>query len=89
MGLIDTIKGWFGTKPASPKQVKSSTSLHGKITYFNHKKGFGFITLKDQDKQVFLHISEITGRPRKGLMVDFEIVPDPKGDRAVNVVPSS
>lgn len=89
MGLFDTIKSWFGSEPARPSSKKSTQSHSGKITYFNHKKGFGFITIKEEDKQVFLHISEISGKPRKGLLVNFEIVPDSKGDRAINVVPAT
>ncbi|MBX2816950.1 MAG: cold shock domain-containing protein [Saprospiraceae bacterium] len=92
MGLLDTLKSLFGGKPqkkTAPAKSRANQGHHGKITYFNHKKGFGFITIKDTDQQVFLHISEINGRPRKGLMVDFDIAPDAKGDRATNVVPSS
>ena len=90
MGFIDSIKSLLGLnggkKSSGPaRTVSGSKKYDGTVTYFNHKKGFGFITARDMDKQVFLHISEIEGKPRKGMTVTFEIQPDPKGDRAVNV----
>jgi len=91
MGFIDSIKSLLGMnggqkKSSGPaKSISGSRKHEGTVTYFNHKKGFGFITARDMDKQVFLHISEIPSKPRKGMNVTFEIQPDPKGDRAVNV----
>ena len=56
----------------------------GTCKFFNELKGFGFLTSNEGD--VFVHISDLNGlRLNKGDRVEFEIVPAPKGKKAVNV----
>ena len=61
----------------------------GIVKFFNNAKGFGFITPSDGAKDVFVHISavEASGLSNlaEGQKVSFDIQPDAKGSKAVNL----
>jgi CspA family cold shock protein len=63
----------------------------GTVKFFNHSRGFGFITPDDGGKDVFLHISALQksglAAPDEGARVSFETEPDRrgKGPQAINV----
>ncbi|HIC39292.1 MAG TPA: cold-shock protein [Candidatus Marinimicrobia bacterium] len=63
--------------------------VQGKVKWFNDKKGFGFVTSNEDDKDVFVHFSALNGDGFKTLNegdeVEYEIVSGPKGDQAANV----
>ena len=54
----------------------------GKITFWNYRKGYGFIEPSDGGKQVFVHIRSFTDkdqRPKLEEMVSFEMSEDKRG----------
>jgi CspA family cold shock protein len=64
---------------------------NGTIKFFNHSRGFGFISPDDGEKDVFVHITalERSGLPAldDGTKVTFEVEDDPRGrgKQAVNI----
>jgi len=61
----------------------------GTVKFFNAAKGFGFISPEGGGKDVFVHSSavEMSGMRvlAEGQRVSFEIQPDVKGPKAVNI----
>lgn len=61
----------------------------GTVKFFNTAKGFGFIAPEDGSKDVFVHISAVEQAGlrslNEGQKVSFEIKPDVKGAKAVNL----
>jgi len=59
------------------------------VKWFNDSKGFGFISLEDGSKDVFVHHSTIQGDGFKtlaeGQQVEFDEVQGEKGPAAENV----
>ena len=64
----------------------------GTVKWFNDQKGYGFIE-QPEGGDVFVHFSAITGEGFKtlapGQKVDFEVIQDTKGLKAVNVQKSA
>jgi len=63
--------------------------LKGTVKFFNAKKGFGFITPDEGDKEIFCPVSSIVSAGvsslKTGQRVSFEAQPDTKGPKAVNL----
>lgn len=61
----------------------------GTVKFFNASRGFGFITPDDGSKDVFVHASAIErsglGYVTEGQKLSFEIQPDARGPKAVNL----
>jgi CspA family cold shock protein len=61
----------------------------GTVKFFNTTRGFGFISPEDGSKDVFVHISAVEQSGMTGLdegqKVSFDIEPDARGPKAVNL----
>ena len=69
--------------------IPSVTRVNGTLNFFNHSRGFGLIATEDGRKDVFVHASALqrsgVAALNEGDKVSFEIQPDPKGSKAVNL----
>ena len=65
----------------------------GTVKWFNDRKGFGFITPEDGQRDCFVHHSAIQAEGfrtlNEGDQVEFDMVEGEKGPAAENVVPIS
>jgi cold shock protein len=61
----------------------------GTVKFFNTAKGFGFIAPEGGNKDVFVHASAVEAAGMRSLSegqkVSFDVQPDPKGSKAVNL----
>ena len=61
----------------------------GKVKWFNSKKGYGFITDDETDKDIFLHVSALEDSKLRVLKEEQEIKFDIKEDKnklqAINI----
>ncbi|WP_299122981.1 cold shock domain-containing protein [uncultured Winogradskyella sp.] len=67
------------------KTNKTSDKKEGTVKFFNYTKGFGFITVKDSDEEIFVHKSNLKTKIKQGQNVTFNIEQSKKGPVAVNV----
>lgn len=62
----------------------------GTVKWFSAQKGYGFIEVAGEDKEVFAHYTDIEGAGFKSLQegdeVEFELKTTPKGEQAANIV---
>ena len=67
-----------------------SERINGTVKGFDHRKGFGFLQLADNDREVFVHYREIQGEGFRtlyeGQKVEFELIERDRGLAAENVV---
>ena len=65
-------------------------STTGTVKFFNVSKGFGFISPDGGGKDVFVHATAVERAGMRALAegqrVTFEIEPDARGSKAVNLV---
>ena len=61
----------------------------GTVKFFNTAKGFGFISPEGGAKDVFVHATAVEAAGMRGLVdgqkIDFDIQPDARGSKAVNL----
>jgi cold shock CspA family protein len=65
--------------------VESPSVRKGRVEFFNHSKGFGFIKESDSQEKFFVHVISLTEEVREGDMVTFELERGFKGMSAVRV----
>jgi len=84
-------RAFAGPEPGLVGSEELPMPQTGTVKFFNHAKGFGFITPDDGAKDVFVHISAVqaSGLPglEDGQKVSFDTEPDKrgKGPKAVNL----
>lgn len=71
--------------PKTEKQEMSAIRK-GRVEFFNHDKGFGFIKELETQEKFFVHVNGLTEEVTEGNMVEFELERGMKGMNAVNVV---
>ncbi|HEX7845559.1 MAG TPA: cold shock domain-containing protein [Chitinophagaceae bacterium] len=57
----------------------------GKITFFNHEKGFGFIKDQQSQESIFVHANNLSGNFNENDKVSFQTEKGPRGLYAFNV----
>lgn len=57
----------------------------GKVSFFNHEKGFGFIRDLVTQESIFVHINNLSGPVQENDKVSFTTEKGPRGLMAVNV----
>jgi cold shock CspA family protein len=57
----------------------------GRVEFFDHSKGFGFIKEVETQEKFFVHVNSLTEEIREGDIVNFEIERGAKGMNAVRV----
>lgn len=57
----------------------------GTVKFFNHAKGFGFITVKDSEEEIFVHTSNVIDRINENDNVTFDVEKGEKGLSATMV----
>lgn len=69
----------------------SNDTRRGRVKWFNSEKGYGFLSVDGEDRDVFVHYSAIDMDGYKALdedqLVEFRIVTGPKGAQAESVRP--
>ena len=62
----------------------------GTVKWFNSRKGFGFITVDGENRDVFVHVNELSGgglnnELSENQRVEFDVEQGAKGPNAKNV----
>jgi CspA family cold shock protein len=83
MPLIGVCGGYFQFLQLGHRERLPHMSINGTIKFFNHSRGFGFISPEDGGKDVFVHVTalERSGIPsvEEGDKLSFELEDDRRG----------
>lgn len=64
---------------------KEKETKEGTVKFFNAKKGFGFITIKDSGEEIFVHTTNLIDKIKEKNKVTFNVEKGDKGPIATNV----
>ena len=64
---------------------KGASMKEGTVKFFNQTKGFGFITVKDTEEEIFVHTSNLIDRIKENDEVTFDVEEGEKGLSAIKV----
>jgi CspA family cold shock protein len=64
---------------------KSTTTKEGTVKFFNSRKGFGFIAVKDTEEEIFVHTSNLIDKIKENDKVTFDVEEGEKGLSAIKV----
>ena len=64
---------------------KVTIMKEGTVKFFNNAKGFGFITVKDTNEEIFVHSTNLLDDIREDDHVKFDVEEGEKGLSAVKV----
>jgi CspA family cold shock protein len=64
---------------------KGTGTKEGTVKFFNNTKGFGFITIKDSDEEIFVHSTGLVDKIRQNDRVIFNVEKGEKGLSAIKV----
>ena len=72
--------------PKKEKSADDDAVKRGRVAFFDHKKGFGFITDSTTQEKYFCHVSGLKDEISEGDTVTFDLERGQKGFNAINVV---
>ena len=64
---------------------KVNTMKECTVKFFNNAKGFGFITVKDSEEEIFVHTSNLIDQIKENDNVTFDVEKGDKGLSAIKV----
>jgi len=64
---------------------KVNNMKEGTVKFFNNAKGFGFISVKDSDEDIFVHSTNLIDEIKENDNVTFDVEKGEKGLSAVKV----
>jgi len=64
---------------------KVTIMKEGTVKFFNNSKGFGFITFKDSEEEIFVHKSNLVDKIKENDNVTFDVEKGEKGLSAIKV----
>ena len=64
---------------------KVTIMKEGTVKFFNNAKGFGFITIKDSEEEIFVHTSNLIDQIKENDNVTFDVEKGDKGLSAIKV----
>ena len=67
------------------KTNKITIMKEGTVKFFNSAKGFGFITVKDSEEEIFVHTSNLIDQIKENDNVTFDVEKGEKGLSAIKV----
>ncbi|QNJ98761.1 Cold shock-like protein [Constantimarinum furrinae] len=82
--MIKQLIQTFRTKKIETN-IKLQTMKEGTVKFFNNAKGFGFITIKDTNEEIFVHSTNLMEDIREDDNVQFEVEKGEKGLSAIKV----